>query len=240
MASYISGTHSGRGGKLPLTSSQKAATAASRRWNTAAGANTGNLAVDSARADAYRNANGSGRPKTVSILDYLKKPARDDIGIVSGLYDDHGGSSGSGSSSAKKVIPYKNADWAALYGMDAGTAYAESMQNTTYQRTIKDMQAAGLNPAVMFANGANTNTSFYMGTPAPESGSSGGSSGSGSSSGRSAAGRSGKLFSPKMYSTISEVAGVAAAAITHRPWNYSSGKAIAQGAMRIANNLFGW
>ena len=171
------------------------------------------------------------------VSDALSKPPRDDIGIVSGLYDDHGGSSGSGSSSAKKVIPYKNADWAAHYGMDAGTAYAESMQNTTYQRTIKDMQAAGLNPAVMFANGANTNTSFYMGAPAPETGASGGSSGS--SSGRSAAGRSGKLFSPKMYSTISEVAGVAAAAITRRPWNYSSGKAIAQGAMRIANNLFG-
>ena len=112
--------------------------------------------------------------RRVSILDYLPdRPPRDDIGIVSGLYDDHGGSSGSGSSSAKKVIPYKNADWAAHYGMDAGTAYAESMQNTTYQRTIKDMQAAGLNPAVMFANGANTNTSFYMGTPAPETGSSG-------------------------------------------------------------------
>ncbi len=213
---YSSGSHSGIAGSFRQP----------QPFDNLSGKLFGALPDSSAKETLVNAANRS--------EDALNKPPRDDIGIVSGLYDDHGGSSGS---SSAQQLQYKNADWAAYYGMNASTAYAEAMQNSTYQRTVKDMQAAGLNPAVMFGNGANTNTAFYMGVPAASGGSSGGSSGS--SSGRAAAARSGKLFSPKMYSTISEVAGVAAAAITRRPWNYSSGKAIAQGAMRIANNLFG-
>lgn len=177
----------------------------------------------------------AGKPTTGQrLLSRLKGSGLDDIGIVSGLYDDGHSSRGS---SARQSLEYKDADWSAYYGMDASTAYAEAMQNTSYQRTVKDMQRAGLNPAVMFGNGANTNTAFYMGSPA-SSGGGGGGGGSGYSSARSASsGASGQLFSKDAYSTIAEVSGVAAAAITKRPYNYNSGKAIAQGVMRVANTL---
>lgn len=51
------------------------------------------------------------------------------------------------------TVNYLNADLAKAYGMDASTAYQEALSNTGYQRSVKDMQAAGLNPAVLFGAG---------------------------------------------------------------------------------------
>jgi hypothetical protein len=52
-----------------------------------------------------------------------------------------------------QTVNYLNADLAKAYGMDASTAYQEALSNTGYQRSVKDMQAAGLNPAVLFGAG---------------------------------------------------------------------------------------
>lgn len=97
-----------------------------------------------------RPKNFGGKISGKGILDLLK-----DLFSSSDSGSGYGSGSGSGSglSSGSSEIPasvpdYLNADLARHYGMDAATAYSEALANTSHQREVKDLQAAGLNPVL--------------------------------------------------------------------------------------------
>ena len=148
-----------------------------------------------------------------------------------------GGSSGGSGSAAPsaKSLDYLNADLAKYYGMSRETAYSEALSNTAYQRAVKDMQAAGLNPAVLFGAGraaAADGVSYIR--------SASGGSGSGSGRGRSSGGKpSGKLFSGSAYSVMSALGGIVGAAATKSAGGYWLGMSLSQGAMSALSLLTG-
>ena len=82
---------------------------------------------------------------------------------------------GSIGSSSAKSWDYLNADLARQYGMSRETAYQEALSNTGYQRSVADMQAAGLNPAAIFGAGSGYQASGvgYVSAATPSSGGSG-------------------------------------------------------------------
>lgn len=138
------------------------------------------------------------------------------------------------SPASKPLVDYLNADLAEYYGMSKTTAYQEALSNTSYQRAVKDMRDAGLNPAVLFGSGhgQSANSSIY----ASEDRSGGG----GGSRRRYGSGSSGndKLFSSGMYYGISTAVGLATAVLTHNPANYWVGSAGAQGVMGMLDAIF--
>ena len=133
-------------------------------------------------------------------------------------------------------LDYLNADLAKYYGMSKETAYSEALSNTAYQRAVKDMQAAGLNPAVLFGAGrasAADGVSYIRSA-------SGGAGGSGSGRRRSSGGKSsGKLFSGSAYSVMSALGGIVGAAATKSAGGYWLGTSLAQGAMSALSLLTG-
>lgn len=151
----------------------------------------------------------------------------------------------SGSFSATS-LDYLNAELAKHYGMDQATAYNEALANTSYQRAVRDMQAAGLNPAVLFGNGRVSGADgVYGATPLSAAsgvsyGFSGGSSGGYSRSGRSP---SSKLFSRNAYGMIAGLGGLAGAGIAAATGGSIglgalTGTTIATSAAKVLNGIF--
>lgn len=130
-------------------------------------------------------------------------------------------------------LDYLNAEIASHYGMSKETAYQEALSNTAYQRSVKDMQAAGLNPAVIYGAGKGYTAD---GVYSVRSASSGG-GGSGGSSRRRQSKNNGKLFTTGEFYGISAAAGLVSAVISKNPNSYWIGQTVAQGFMTAANSF---
>lgn len=141
-------------------------------------------------------------------------------------------SSFSSSPANKAVLDYLNADLASHYGMSKTTAYQEALSNTSYQRAVKDMRAAGLNPAVLFGSGhgQSANSSIYAAEES--SGGAGGYSRSGSGS------SNGKLFSGSAYSAIQAIGGLVGLVTSKRPDGFWIGSQTAKGAMGLLDAVW--
>lgn len=136
--------------------------------------------------------------------------------------------------SSAKSLDYLNADLAKYYGMNASTAYQEALSNTAYQRAVKDMQSAGLNPAALFGAG-RASTADGVSYVSQASSGSGGYSGRRRGSGTSAKGR---FVDSGLYSAIVNGAGLIGSVITKgKPSGFFAGQAAAKTVLGLFDSL---
>ena len=124
------------------------------------------------------------------------------------------------SPSQPETFDYLDAPWASAYKMSRETAYSEALHNTSYQRAVKDMQKAGLNPAVIFGagNGNTAGVPAFASSASPSSQFGVRASGSGSGYRRSKS--SDGIVSSSAYSVISLLGGIVGAAATGNAGGY--------------------
>lgn len=176
--------------------------------------------------------NFASSPAFSSALDYVRS-RRSTTGGHSSVGSSSVVSSPVDTSSQPETFDYLDAPWASAYQMSRETAYSEALNNTAYQRSVKDMQRAGLNPAVIFGAG----NGYTAGVPAFASSATSPSVSRGSSSGSGRSKSSGKLFSSSAYSLLSALGGIVGAAATKTAGGYWIGTSLTQGAMSALSLL---
>lgn len=164
--SLVSGSHSGRTGKFgsPLQVIGSGVNASINNWKNLFSGNVGPKDLFNLRDGSIREDEPSAVPSSPP-----SGPASNSWNTYS--YPDNGSI---GASSAKSW-DYLNADLAKQYGMSRETAYQEALSNTGYQRSVADMQAAGLNPSAIFGAGSGYQASGvgYVSADTPSGGGSG-------------------------------------------------------------------
>lgn len=172
---------------------------------------------------------------SVSAKDALTVPNRKNPSKRPGTYSSVSSSPG-GSSTPVSGPDYLWADLAKHYKMSASTAYQEALSNTGYQRAVKDMKAAGLNPAAIFGNGRGS-TADGVGYVSSASGGGGGGYRRGGGYGKAS---SGYLFSNGFWGAASAAAGlVGMVAMKGNPMGFWIGQTAAKGVMGALNAVFG-
>lgn len=220
-------THSGRAGKfmeyplVPVTSSGITSSLVKNALKIGTGAGLGYYLYDDVGASPassfafgskFAGLTGDTTAKAISGLGLSSFSPVSSSGVSSGVSS--GASSGASSGVTRVPVgsvsspEYLYADLAKAYGMDATTAYQEALSNTSYQRAVKDLQAAGLNP-ILAATSLSGAGGVYNPTPLGSVGS----VGTFISPGRVSSGVSSALGSHKYYKELKNIGTIGGAVI---------------------------